>query len=243
METTTLDQQEFWECLYNHKRICEAVVHEGAAIAKLLFRKQVQHLMAINGPALPSPEEAFLILLTTLNRSLYCYLLIHLNLSPTSCCFEARVHTHAVEGYASVIQAGERIIDCYSQFLSERDKRYQHIEKACVYIREHLHEDLNLCQICSQIYVSKSYLCAAFKELTGTTFCEYVRQQRLTKARMLLTSTALSIDDIAVECGFGSSAYFSTVFKRDMGMTPTVFRHSFGQNDFQPGAVLAHAPS
>lgn len=238
--TETYPSQEYWECLYNHKRICEAIVHEGAAVAKILFRQQVQRLVALSGDSISNETETAYILLTSLNRSLYNYILFHLNLSLAPCCFQCRAHTHAVHNAATVIASGETIIDQYSLCLNESEKRYQHIERACAYIQEHLHEELSIALLCEHTYLSKSYLCKAFKELTGSTFSDYVRQQRLIRARMLLVSTAESIDEIASRCGFSSSTYFSTVFKREMGMNPSAFRQEFA--NLARGKAIVHTP-
>ena len=63
----------------------------------------------------------------------------------------------------------------------------------------------------------------------GCTFGDYVRQQRLTRARLLLRTTARTIEDIAQACGFQSATYFATVFKNELGMSPTQFRQASQQ--------------
>ncbi len=233
-------QQELWECLYNHRQICEAIVHEGAEVAKMLLRQQAGRLAALSGAASASEAETVSIFLTSLNRSLYSYILFHLNLSASLCCFECRVHQHHVNEQSGVIAAGERIIDEYGRYLTESELSYQHVERACAYIQTHLASELTLSRVCAQLYVSRSYLCKAFRELTGTTLCDYVRRVRVHRARMLLVSTGLSIDEVADRCGFRSSTYFATVFRREMGISPSQFRRMYGRSA-RSGAIL-HAP-
>lgn len=232
--------QEMWESLYNHKQICEALVHEGAAVAKMLLRQQAGRLTALSGAASAWEAELTSIFLTSLNRSLYSYLLFHLNLSAPQCCFECRVHQHHVRELSGLIPAGERIIDEYGRYLSASVLSYQHVEKACAYIQTHLQEELTLGRVCAQLYVSRSCLCQAFRELTGVTFCDYVRRVRVHRARMLLVSTGLSIDDVADRCGFGSPTYFATVFRREMGISPSQFRHAYGHG--AASGAIPHAP-
>lgn len=228
MEQTTLTnaEQEYWELLYNHKQICEALVQEGAAVAKALFRSKLRRITQLG--ARGDTEEAAFILLTSLNRGLYNHLLTQLDLSFTECCFRNRAHNHRFTDAPTLDQAGERIIDAYAACLEKSRANRPQIERACAYINEHLGEDLSLGRVSQAVYLSKSQLCAMFKALMGSTFNDYVRQRRLRLARSLLTATDRSIDDIADACGFNSSTYFATVFKGELGMSPSAFRQSFG---------------
>lgn len=75
------------------------------------------------------------------------------------------------------------------------------------------------------VFISKCHLCAIFRLLVGCTFGDYVRQQRLTHARLLLTTTTQS-EEIAQACGFQAVTYFAAVFKGERGMSPMQFRRS-----------------
>ena len=78
--------------------------------------------------------------------------------------------------------------------------------------------------------LSKSHFEKLFKELTGFTFIDYLNMQRLLKSQKLLAKTSKSITDIAFECGFNSSNYFTTVFKKYSGLTPLKFRKKENEN-------------
>lgn len=220
-------QQDYWEALYNHKEICESVLCEGSRVAKALFCSKVNLLVQLAGAPLET-ETAF-ILLTSLNRSLYDYVLFHQNLSLAECCYCCRVHTHTVRDHSSLLAAANQIIDAYVRCLEESRSSRTHVEKACAYIKAHLSEDLSLAAVSSELFLSKNHLCSIFKKLTGITFCDYVRQQRIRHARMLLITSARNIDDISAACGFSSPTYFATVFKSVMGLSPSAFRHKFSQ--------------
>ncbi len=215
-------QKDYWECLYNHKEICESLSHENVCVSKTLFQNKVRCLSELNNG--PLNQETRCILLTSLNRSLYDYFLFHKKLSFSQCCYVNRVHIHEAKDTPSLIQAGEHIIDSYAQTLSSVQASHTHIEKACAYIQSHLSEDLSLAQVSQEVFLSKSHLCYIFKSLMGTTFCDYVRQQRIQYARTLLSTSSLSIDDISCACGFHSSTYFATVFKAETGVSPSAFR-------------------
>lgn len=216
------DDTDILEHLYNHKQICEALLNEGSRVAKALFHGKINHLYTSQSEP-PSVEFAY-ILLTSLNRSLYNFFVMQLNLSFTECCFKNRAHIYDVSGIDALLTSGYMIIDSYAECLDSSRANQSLIEKTCNYIMTHLGDDLSLAKVSAEVYLSKSYLSHIFKQLTGETFNDYVRKQRIHRARTLLTSTDMAIDDIASACGFNSSTYFATVFKTEMGISPTAFR-------------------
>ena len=223
-----LDQRpissEEWELLYNHMAICEALVREGVDAAAALFRRRVEILAGqTSGP--PGQETAF-VLLTSLNRSLYDFLLLEFGVSLAQCCYRHRAHACDIHSACAILRAARAMLEDYAAGLRHSRANRPHIEKACAYIRAHLAEDLSLERVCAAVFLSKSYLCQIFKSLLGCTFGEYVKQQRILRARTLLASTGQSIEEIAAACGFASPTYFATVFKSAVGMTPSAFRRS-----------------
>lgn len=223
-----LDQRpissEEWELLYNHMPICEALVREGVDAAAALFRCRVEILAGqTSGP--PGQETAF-VLLTSLNRSLYDFLLLEFGVSLAQCCYRHRAHACDIHSACAILRAARAMLEDYAAGLRHSRANRPHIEKACAYIRAHLAEDLSLERVCAAVFLSKSYLCQIFKSLLGCTFGEYVKQQRILRARTLLASTGQSIEEIAAACGFASPTYFATVFKSAVGMTPSAFRQS-----------------
>ena len=223
-----LDQRpissEEWELVYNHMPICEALVREGVDAAAALFRRRVEILAGqTSGP--PGQETAF-VLLTSLNRSLYDFLLLEFGVSLAQCCYRHRAHACDIHSACAILRAARAMLEDYAAGLRHSRANRPHIEKACAYIRAHLAEDLSLERVCAAVFLSKSYLCQIFKSLLGCTFGEYVKQQRILRARTLLASTGQSIEEIAAACGFASPTYFATVFKSAVGMTPSAFRQS-----------------
>ena len=219
-------QMDAWELLYDHSQFCEALLREGAAVAKALFGRRVGQLTSREGGALP--DETAIILLTSLNRSLYNYLLFQLGISFSRCCYENRLYARAGVGHSAdaLCKAGAAILDAYAGKLRQNRAQRTHIERICAYVRGHLTGELTLGRIARETYLSKCYICQLFKSLMGCTFGEYVKRERIQRARALLASTGKSVEEIAAACGFCSATYFATVFKGAMGMTPSAFRHS-----------------
>lgn len=217
----------YLEHLYNHVQICEALAREGSRMAKVLFRGKVHHLIETHHVTLSG--EIALIMLTSLNRSLYDYFVIQLNLSFTECCHQNRTHSHQIKDVESLLFAGEEVIDAYSRCLDSIRSNRSLIEKICEYIKANLNGDLSLNAVSAELFICKSHLCYLFKTHTNFTFCEYVRQQRIQMARTMLLSTKKSIDEVADACGFHSPTYFATVFKNEIGLSPSAFRREFAQ--------------
>ena len=72
--------------------------------------------------------------------------------------------------------------------------------------------------------VSLGHLCTVFKEETGKTITEFIRERRITHAKHLLRTTSLQIQTVALHCGIVDLQYFSKVFKRMTGKTPREYR-------------------
>ncbi|POP43837.1 HTH-type transcriptional activator RhaR [Superficieibacter electus] len=78
---------------------------------------------------------------------------------------------------------------------------------------------------CEQEQCSERPLRQQFRSQTGMTISQYLRQLRICHAQYLLQHTEILIGDIAMQCGFEDSNYFSVVFNREIGMTPGQWRH------------------
>lgn len=98
------------------------------------------------------------------------------------------------------------------------------VDRLLEYISENLSSRITLDDAAAYTGFSKSHFSRVFKTVTGFTFSDYLRLQRLFKARHLLEKTRDSITEIAYDCGFMSSGYFSTVFKEYFGMSPVSYR-------------------
>lgn len=92
------------------------------------------------------------------------------------------------------------------------------------YLNDHISEDISLDKISSDIGISKYYLHRLFTELHGYTPLNYLTTIRLEKAKYKLLHSNDSILAIAIACGFDNISYFSNVFKRHIGFSPTQFR-------------------
>ncbi|EOI1398809.1 HTH-type transcriptional activator RhaR [Citrobacter freundii] len=86
-------------------------------------------------------------------------------------------------------------------------------------------------KFCERERCSERVLRQQFRSQTGMTINQYLRQVRVCHAQYLLKHSRLMISEISMRCGFEDSNYFSVVFTRETGMTPSQWRHLSTQHD------------
>jgi transcriptional regulator GlxA family with amidase domain len=91
----------------------------------------------------------------------------------------------------------------------------------------HLQEDLSVVRLADRAAMSERTFARRFRDETGTTPKHWVLTQRLALAEQLLEAGAVSIDEVAERCGFGSAAMLRHHFARLRSTTPTAYRRTF----------------
>ncbi|HOC28203.1 MAG TPA: response regulator [Treponemataceae bacterium] len=100
------------------------------------------------------------------------------------------------------------------------------ILKACTIINENLSQEISLEEISRRVEISPFYFSKLFKEETGENFIDYITMCRMQRAKDLLRDHSRSIKEISAESGYSDPNYFSKLFKKIVGLTPTEFRES-----------------
>ncbi|NJR63691.1 MAG: helix-turn-helix transcriptional regulator [Cyanobacteria bacterium CRU_2_1] len=108
--------------------------------------------------------------------------------------------------------------------LKNSDLTRTQLQQAIDYIHTYLDRDLSLSQIAKIINISPTYFARLFKRATGTSPHQYVIQQRVERAKLMLTKTDLAIAEIALQVGFSSQSHLTQQFKRLTGVTPKQVR-------------------
>ncbi len=130
----------------------------------------------------------------------------------------------------SVEQLHEQVYNVISIGLAYRDSQpnRQHIHlirHAKEYIDRHFAKpELSLNEVAAQANLSASHFSSVFSQETHQTFKEYLTEVRINKAKELLRMTTLRSADIAYQVGYNDPHYFSSVFKRNTGLSPIEFR-------------------
>ena len=102
------------------------------------------------------------------------------------------------------------------------------INEAKLYMSQNFsNPNLMLPDVASAVNMSKSRFSAVFSQSTGQTFTEYLIHLRLSKAKELLRTTNYKNSQIAHETGYNDSHYFSYIFKKNVGMTPSEYRAQY----------------
>jgi two-component system response regulator YesN len=99
------------------------------------------------------------------------------------------------------------------------------IQRAKEYIGVHyVNPNLSLNEVAAQVSLSPSHFSVVFGQETSTTFKEYLTEVRIKRAKELLRTTTLKSSEIAYQIGYTDPHYFSYVFRKNTGLTPTEFR-------------------
>lgn len=94
-------------------------------------------------------------------------------------------------------------------------------------LRANIAESFHLETFCQQHALNPRALRSLFKQHTGMNVSHYLLQLRLCRAMSLLRYGSMTISDVAAECGFDDSNYFSVVFSRACGVSPRDYRQRF----------------
>ncbi len=95
------------------------------------------------------------------------------------------------------------------------------------YINQHHTDKITMDSISRVFHCSVSTLSHSFKKECGVSISEYITHLRLEEAAWFLSSSSLSLIEISSVLGFGTSNYFSTVFKKRYGVSPKVYREKY----------------
>jgi two-component system, response regulator YesN len=98
------------------------------------------------------------------------------------------------------------------------------IKHALNYIQHNYQDDITLHQVARIVYLSDSYFSRLFKAEMQVSFIEYLTKYRIEQAKKLLKMASFPIEVVANHVGFTNASYFTTTFKRLVGITPTDYR-------------------
>ena len=118
----------------------------------------------------------------------------------------------------------KRFIGLYETYKALRPKHNNILSIVIEYILYNPESDLRQKVISEEIRINKSYLSTVFVAQTGIRFVDYITTVKLQRGAWLLRNTNLRINEIADRMGYRDVAYFSKMFKKLFGVTPTEFK-------------------
>ena len=100
------------------------------------------------------------------------------------------------------------------------------IDPVIHYIDQNYNKNITLEELAQIAHFSSPYLSKVFHQATGLTIKTYITLKRLENAKHLLKNSKLSIQEIAVSCGFPNLSHIDRVFKQQTGMSPVSYRNN-----------------
>lgn len=122
------------------------------------------------------------------------------------------------------------LMECYETLcdmlerLRGRSAKDSFRETVQQYIRDHFKERIYLDEIAAGCGYSKYYFSRQMKQCFGMGLSDYVNRYRVERAKVLLRSSCQSIEELVHEVGFSSANYFEIVFRKNTGISPSVYR-------------------
>ena len=101
------------------------------------------------------------------------------------------------------------------------------IENTIQYIVQNLAGNLSLDTIAQELHISPSHLSRTFKKATSCSLTEYINKERIHKAKELLHNTDLLTYEIAEAVGYKDATYFSSIFRKYEGLSPSEYKTKF----------------
>ncbi|MFN4142378.1 GlxA family transcriptional regulator [Aestuariivirga sp.] len=116
----------------------------------------------------------------------------------------------------------------------KHDDVHQDVRAAMTLLEARIEEPTPVPRVCREIGVSQRKLERLFKRDIGCTIVQYSKLLRLQYARVLLSSTRMSIREVSAACGFNSMSYFSQSFLEAFGKKPSEYRQAWPEKDAAP---------
>lgn len=112
---------------------------------------------------------------------------------------------------------------------------WTNVQKMTNFIRQHYDQKITLEDIASAGTVCRSRCCTLFNKYVGQTPNTYLTRYRIQKSCEMLTETKRSISEIALACGFQSGSYFTSIFRKQLGLVPQDYRKQTKSNNISYG--------
>ena len=142
---------------------------------------------------------------------------------------------HAHQTRAAMDSMMLRLLDCLienyqlgqGQIEADENDTDARMRQMMQYIINHIHDEISLSDLANEMFVSTSTLSRIFKKSTGMYFADYVMRLRVRTSLGLLRTSEQNLTQIAMNCGFSTSAAFNRSFKKVTGMMPSEYRKKY----------------
>ena len=121
----------------------------------------------------------------------------------------------------------QKHLDYYLENIQEKQKQPANlkVQEIIRIIRRDYQSNLTLEEIADTVYLSPSYASRLFKKVQHCSVMEYLTKVRIEEAKRLLQNPTYLVDEISTRIGYSDASYFTKVFRRAEGVTPTQYRN------------------
>lgn len=120
----------------------------------------------------------------------------------------------------------KKMVTSVGDYFEKRNKQKENsiVKEITDIIKQTFTENISITLIAEQVHLTPNYVSMIFKKTCGMTIMEYVTELRIQKAKELITTTDMRIQEIAECVGYNNQYYFSSVFKKKTGVQPKNYR-------------------
>lgn len=118
------------------------------------------------------------------------------------------------------------------RYLFEKLKKLDSVDKSIATVVQYIHNNyddskLGVKFLASLVYLAPTYLSVLFKKETGSTISDYLLNVRMEQSKRLLLDPRIKVTDVPQHVGYPDVNYFAKVFKKQVGISPSVFRERY----------------
>jgi AraC family transcriptional regulator of arabinose operon len=118
-----------------------------------------------------------------------------------------------------------------TSILQHRSDEINRLRTIQHFVETKLHTTITVERMAEELHLHPNYFISYFKKHFGLSPLKYVHRKRIERACQLLTSTSLSIKEIAALTGFAETSHFTKFFGKEMNLSPTEYRASYTKSD------------
>lgn len=171
-------------------------------------------------------EDAGLSLVEAQQRALNALWLISRVLLEMGVEADKPLFAYQCHDYPQLRTETDRLLDHLMNAIAARQERMEPdvVQRIKQYIIAHSGEEISLETIAKQVDLNPFYISKMFKEQLGINYIDFLTECRIDKAKSLMGNPERSLKEITFEVGYNDPNYFSKVFKKSCGMSPTEYR-------------------
>ena len=140
--------------------------------------------------------------------------------------------------YADLQQYRENLMDWIMEIHRKKNNKEEgtasdrKMQTAVEYIAENYNKDLNMAVVSNYLSMNYSQFSYSFKQYTGASFVNYLKEIRIREARRLLAETDLKVQEISTMVGYENEKHFMKIFRSQCGVSATEYRKNMRVTDF-----------